>query len=115
MFANKSRKTQTSRNDEGLDQGRGGGGEGSLLPGRKPVLEALESSPERVELVWVQRGLHGRDLERILDLCRERRVRFRLADRAELDRLAQGNHQGVAARLAACPSLDLDEIGRAHV
>ncbi|MEW5772757.1 MAG: 23S rRNA (guanosine(2251)-2'-O)-methyltransferase RlmB [Thermodesulfobacteriota bacterium] len=85
-------------------------GDGSLLPGRKPVLEALEAAPERVEHVWVQRGLHGRDLERILDLCRERRVRFKLADRAELDRLAQGVHQGVAARLAACPSLDLDDL-----
>jgi 23S rRNA (guanosine2251-2'-O)-methyltransferase len=61
-------------------------------------------------MVFVQRGLHGRDLERVLDLCRERRVRFKLADRAELDRLARGVHQGVAARLAACPSLDLDDL-----
>lgn len=84
-------------------------GEGSVLPGRKPVLEALEAAPERVEMVFVQRGLHGRDLERVLDLCRERRVRFKLAERAELDRLARA-HQGVAARLAACPSLDLDDL-----
>jgi len=110
MVREKFRKTQESSRDGAPDQDDGRREEGFLLPGRKPVLETLEATPERVELVWVQRGLHGRDLERVLDLCRERRVRFRLVDRAELDRLARGPHQGVAARLAACPSLDLDDL-----
>lgn len=110
MFEKKPRKNQTSRASGELRQEGGAVGEGALLPGRKPVLETLEAAPERVELVFVQRGLHGKDLDRVLDLCRERRVRFKLTDRAELDRLVRGNHQGVAARLAACPSLDLDDL-----
>jgi 23S rRNA (guanosine2251-2'-O)-methyltransferase len=110
VFQKKSRKSLMFKKDAELRQEEGGPGDGSLLPGRKPVLETLESASDRVELVYVQRGLHGRDLERVLDLCRERRVRFKLTDKAELDRLVRGNHQGVAARLAACPSLDLDDL-----
>lgn len=111
MREKNSKKVQEARDPGGISGNAGRpGGDGSVLPGRKPVLEALESQPERIEGVLVQRGLHGRDLERVLDLCRERKVRFRLVARTELDRLVGGAHQGVAARLSACASVGVEDI-----
>lgn len=111
MRGGKLKKVQETRGARAVagDAGRPGE-DGSVLPGRKPVIEALESQPERIEGVLVQRGLHGRDLGRVLDLCRERRVRFRLVDKAELDRLVGGVHQGVAARLSVCAAVGVEDI-----
>jgi 23S rRNA (guanosine2251-2'-O)-methyltransferase len=81
-----------------------------VLPGRKPVLEMLERDPGRVDVVLVQRGLHGKDSERVLDACREAGVRFRLAPRQELDKLFAGAHQGVAARLLALRGAGLEDV-----
>ncbi|WP_029896654.1 TrmH family RNA methyltransferase [Desulfohalovibrio reitneri] len=80
--------------------------------GRKPVLEWLESAPGRIESVVVQRGGKGGALGKVLDVCRRQGVRFRLAERAELEReVPPGvNHQGVAARLAPAPLSSLDDL-----
>lgn len=59
----------------------------SILPGVKPVLELLESDPSRVETVLIRKGKRGREVDRIVELCREARVRFIFAEAYALDRL----------------------------
>lgn len=59
----------------------------SILPGVKPVLELLESDPSRVETVLIRKGKRGREVDRIVELCREARVRFIFAEAHALDRL----------------------------
>lgn len=59
----------------------------SILPGVKPVLELLESDPGRVEAVFIRKGKRGREVDRIVELCREARVRFTFAEPHALDRL----------------------------
>lgn len=72
---------------------------GSLLPGMKPVLELLESAPERVDVLLIKKGLRSPDTIKMLDLCRENQVRYSLVESSALDRLCAASHQGVIARL----------------
>ena len=61
-----------------------------LLPGLKPVLELLASEPQRVDLVFCKKGLHGPEAREVQNLCRQNGVRFSLVDGAALDRLCRG-------------------------
>ncbi|MDR2075810.1 MAG: hypothetical protein LBP61_02580, partial [Desulfovibrio sp.] len=70
-----------------------------LLSGIKPVLELLESAPERLDSVFLRKGRHVADMERILDRCRKSGVRFSLLDADRFARLYPGGRQGVVARL----------------
>lgn len=95
-------------------EGRGGRRdavqEAPVLPGIKPVLELLESAPERVDAVFLRKGRHGRDMERIVDLCRGVGVRFSLLDPASFARVYDGRSQGVVARLFEAGFADLDDM-----
>lgn len=70
-----------------------------LLPGLKPVLELLADSPERVDAVFLRKGRHGRDMARVVDLCRAAGVRFTLLEARQFSRIYEGSSQGVVARL----------------
>lgn len=81
-----------------------------LVAGRHPVEEILASAPERVEAVFIQKGLKDTTTTRILEACRTSGVRFRLAAREELDRLWRGTHQGVVAQVAPLAFRTLAEL-----
>lgn len=84
--------------------------EGFLQPGIKPVTELLQQSPEKIDAVFVLKGRKGKDTSLILDLCREKGVRFSLVDDAFLDRLWRGRHQGAIARLFATGFTELADL-----
>jgi 23S rRNA (guanosine2251-2'-O)-methyltransferase len=64
-----------------------------VIPGRRPVAEALRAGRVLREVVVAERGV-----EELADAARACAVRVRAADRAELDALADGVvHQGVVA------------------
>lgn len=84
-----------------------------VLPGLKPVLELLQAAPQRIDTLFVRKGLRHAESARLLDVCRAASVRFRLVDDAVLDRLCPRNagtahtqHQGVVARLASADFAD---------
>ncbi|MDL2266586.1 RNA methyltransferase [Desulfovibrio sp. OttesenSCG-928-G15] len=81
-----------------------------LLPGVKPVLELLLESPDRVDAVFLRKGRHGKDMERIIDTCRKEGVRFSLLDGPAFGRIYSGNSQGVVARLFEAGFVDLDDL-----
>jgi 23S rRNA (guanosine2251-2'-O)-methyltransferase len=81
-----------------------------LLPGRKPVLELVESDPERVDMVFIKKGVRNQAISQIIDVCRKTNVRFRFTDQAKLDALFPGNHQGVVARVFEPGFVDLDQL-----
>ena len=89
---------------------QGEGQEAPVLPGIKPVLELLQSTPERVDAVFLRKGRHGKDMERIVDLCRAAGVRFSLLDPASFARVYEGHSQGVVARLFEAGFADLDSM-----
>ena len=71
----------------------------NLLPGVKPVQELLESSPERVDCVFIRKGRRDNSTDALMDLCRASGVRFNLVEAQTLASLYSGNCQGVLARL----------------
>ena len=81
-----------------------------LLTGIKPVLELLESTPERLDCVFLRKGRHVADLDRLLDRCREAGVRFSLLAADRFARLYPGGNQGVAARLSAAGFTALEDL-----
>jgi 23S rRNA (guanosine2251-2'-O)-methyltransferase len=84
--------------------------EATLLPGRKPVLEALGADPRKVDIVLLQKGARGRELDEIVDICRLEKVRFRFVPRSEIDRLYAGIHQGVLARVTARSFIGVEDL-----
>ncbi len=83
----------------------------SLLPGKKPVLEMLERRPEQVERVFVQQDRRGRDMERLLALCRKNSLQATPVPLAALERMCPGGaHQGVAARLCSVGFTELEDL-----
>lgn len=82
----------------------------AILPGLKPVLELLERDPRLVDTVYVRKGRATRESARLLDLCRERGVRFSLVGEEALERMAGHGHQGVAARLRSAHFLSWEDF-----
>jgi len=87
-------------------------GQDSVVPGRKPVLELLDAAPERVDTVFLQKGAHGPEISQIVEFCKRARVRFRIVERVELERLFPGNTQGVAARVREVGYASFEELLR---
>lgn len=84
--------------------------EAPVLPGIKPVRELLQSAPERVDAVFLRKGRRGKEMERIVDLCRAAGVRFSLLEPASFARVYAGHSQGVVARLFEAGFADLNSL-----
>ena len=93
-----------SRSERGADQ------PAALLPGIKPVLELLQREPQRVDTLFLKKGLRSRETALMLDLCRAASVRFSLVDGQVLDHLCAAQHQGVVARLTETSQVSLSEL-----
>ncbi|OPX19135.1 MAG: 23S rRNA (guanosine(2251)-2'-O)-methyltransferase RlmB [Desulfobacca sp. 4484_104] len=73
-----------------------------IIYGVHPVLAALRQRGNTLEEVIVAKGAAGQWLEEVRRLARQHQVRFRVSERAGLDRLCQtSRHQGIMARVAA--------------
>ncbi len=81
-----------------------------LLAGIKPVLELLQSEPQRVDTLFLKKGLRHQEAQQMLDLCRAHSIRFSLVDSVPLDRMCSAQHQGVVARLGAMTVTALPEL-----
>lgn len=80
-----------------------------LVFGRHAVISSLDNSMDRIEKIWVQRGLHfpGRLNESIRAASKSGTV-VHFVDRRALDRLTGGSvHQGIALRMSLIDYLTL--------
>ena len=72
----------------------------TLIYGLHAVMAALNSEPEQVRGLWLERQRRDKRMQALLDQVPGQGVAVHWADRAELDRLSGGaRHQGVVARL----------------
>jgi 23S rRNA (guanosine2251-2'-O)-methyltransferase len=73
----------------------------AIVYGVNPVLESLNTEPERIESILLLKGpLHGQ-LGRVARLARQRNIRISFLDRKTLSRKADStSHQGVIAFLS---------------
>ena len=80
----------------------------TLIVGRKPVLEALEQNPARIEKVFLQKGGGSRGLDAIRRAAADAQVPFQYVPAGRLHQLApEPNHQGVVAQAAPVAYQDL--------
>ncbi len=82
----------------------------SILPGIKPVLELLQTTPTRVDTLFIKKGLQSVDTKAMLDICREHDIRFSLVDTVALNAMCRAQHQGVIARLGAVTRTSLSQL-----
>ena len=82
-----------------------------ILYGLHPVEEALRSGTRRFDHVVVARERQDQRLEKILEACRERRVRVRSESREQLTLLARNpGHQGVVAFVRERTTLEIEDL-----
>ena len=82
-----------------------------VVYGVMPVLEILRSNSRRVERLVIASGSNEHRLRDIFDLANEADLRVDRVSNDQIERLAgRGNHQGVAAIVAAAEYVDADEI-----
>jgi 23S rRNA (guanosine2251-2'-O)-methyltransferase len=82
-----------------------------ILYGLHPVEEALRSGTRRFDHVVVARERQDQRLEKILEACRERRVRVRSESREQLTLLARNpGHQGVVAFVRERTMLEIEDL-----
>lgn len=78
--------------------------------GRHAVREAL-AQPERVNKLFLQEGLSGKDVTPIIRLAQEHRIQIQNVPKAKLqDLVGDVVHQGVVAAIAAYEYATLDDI-----
>lgn len=83
----------------------------AFIAGRHPVREALERSGSRIEKVFVQRGVGGRDLSEIRTAASDLGLQVQHVPQQKLDRLVPGvNHQGVVAQISGISYTDLHDL-----
>lgn len=80
-----------------------------LIYGRHPVIEALQSG-QPVDKVYLLQGTRGELEKELRHLCRDREVPLTMVPKEKLQRMVKGNHQGVAAQMAAAPYQKITDI-----
>lgn len=82
----------------------------NLIIGRNAVLELLKSGRD-VENVLIARGEREGSANRIISLCKEKKIVIKYVDRKKLDFMCpNGNHQGVAANVPAHSYSTVEDI-----
>ncbi len=64
-----------------------------------PILEALNSSPERINKIWIQKEKRQRKITQLIQIARAKRVSFLFVPKKKLDKLSL-DHQGAVAFLS---------------
>ncbi len=81
----------------------------SIIPGRRPVIEALQAE-RPVRKILLSRSAHGGTVREIIAEAKRRGIVVQPVDPHRLDDLAPGAHQGVVALTSAKALVDVDEI-----
>lgn len=81
----------------------------SFIYGIHPVIEALESG-KTIDKVWIQEGTVSAALREILGMLRDRRIIWKQVPVEKLNRLVNGNHQGIVISLSAVEFANLADV-----
>jgi len=82
-----------------------------LIPGYRPVLEALLSTRIRILEIWIREGKEGTRVKDVISAAAEKSIPISYKSGREMDHLLQGvAHQGVAALAGEYLYASLEEI-----
>jgi len=77
--------------------------------GRNPVLEILKSGKD-IEKLYIQKGELKGSINKILGIARDKNIVIQRVDKNRLDKISQGNHQGVVAVVAPFSYSSVEDI-----
>ncbi|WP_153125800.1 23S rRNA (guanosine(2251)-2'-O)-methyltransferase RlmB [Peribacillus tepidiphilus] len=80
-----------------------------IIMGRNPVLEALRSKRD-INKIWIAEGSQKGSMQQIIALAKESKVFVQFVPKKKIDQMAEGNHQGVIAQVAAYQYAELDDL-----
>lgn len=82
-----------------------------LIWGIHPVLEALRHQSQRIVEIFIQKDKHTTAWQEIADTARRHKIKLIFVDRVYISESPDPiSHQGVAARVAPVPFLEIDEL-----
>lgn len=81
----------------------------NLIYGHHPVVEAIRSG-KAVEKLFFQQGIRGEFEKEIRHLARDYNIPLQVVPKEKLNKLANGNHQGVAAYLALVDFISIEDV-----
>lgn len=80
-----------------------------LIYGLHPVMEAVKAGRD-FERLYIQKNLEGESLRHLRQVLTQRRIHFQLVPVEKLNRLTQGNHQGVVGILSEISYVELETL-----
>ncbi|WP_027720605.1 23S rRNA (guanosine(2251)-2'-O)-methyltransferase RlmB [Maridesulfovibrio zosterae] len=82
----------------------------TIIAGRNPVQELLLEAPEKIDMLYLQKGRQDKNFERTIQRCKKFGIKYKITDKIELNRVYAGNHQGVIAKVAAMSYTEFDDM-----
>lgn len=80
--------------------------------GRNTVIEALKST-RNVYKIWMAENSVKGQAQQIAQLAKEKGITIQTVPKKKIDQMAEGNHQGVVAQVAAYEYAEVDDILKA--
>lgn len=82
--------------------------------GKNPVLEALRAGRD-INKIWIAEGSNRGQMQQIYQLAKSTGVIVQHVPKQKIDQTVSGNHQGVAASVAAYKYVEVDDLFKAAV
>lgn len=77
--------------------------------GKNPVLEALRAERD-INKIWIAEGSNKGQMQQVIALAKQAGVIVQYVPKQKLDHTVSGNHQGVAASVAAYQYAELEDL-----
>lgn len=77
--------------------------------GKNPVIEALKSDRD-INKIFIAEGSQGGQMQQVIGLAKEKSVLVQFVPKKKIDQMAEGNHQGVVAAVAAYQYAEIDDL-----
>lgn len=81
----------------------------NIIFGIRPIAEAIQSG-RQIEKLYIKKGAEGQLMTEFKDLCWRYKIRWQEVPVEKLNRMTNGNHQGVVAQMAAIEYVALQDI-----
>ena len=77
--------------------------------GRNPVIEALKSG-RSIDKLFVSDQMQAQTFNKVKNLAKQNGITIKRIPRKKMDHMVEGNHQGIAASVAAYEYSDIDDL-----
>lgn len=77
--------------------------------GKNPVLEALRAERD-INKIWIAEGSNKGQMQQVIQLAKQSGVIVQYVPKQKIDQTVSGNHQGVAASVAAYQYAEVDDL-----